>query len=279
LRLRRIRETEIIRNTIRTYGPPPYGVAVVHGGPGAPGSVAPIARELARDFGVLEPLQTADSVDGQVRELKEQLESEAAPPVALIGHSWGAMLAFMLAARHPELVGRLILVASGPYEAKYAEGMMELRLSRLQSEERAEALAIHKRLGDPAIQEQDAYLARFGELMCKADTFDPLPREPEPEPLEVRLDINSKVWAEAAELRKRGAMLEMGRLIHCPVIAIHGDYDPHPAKGVQRPLSTALADFTFIPLEKCGHEPWREKHAREMFFEVLRRELCDFIRR
>lgn len=43
---------------VRFYGNKPYKVAVVHGGPGALGSVAAISRELSKDFGVIEPLQT-----------------------------------------------------------------------------------------------------------------------------------------------------------------------------------------------------------------------------
>src|SRR5215211_3749423 len=94
---------------LRRYGAAPFRVAVVHGGPGAPGSVAAVARELARERGVLEPLQAARSVDGQVAELGDVLARAASPPVVLIGHSWGAWLAALLAARHPALVGKVIL--------------------------------------------------------------------------------------------------------------------------------------------------------------------------
>ena len=63
----------------RTYGSAPYTVAVVHGGPGAAGEMAPVARELARDRGILEPLQTATSLEGQVEELRVTLASYTAP--------------------------------------------------------------------------------------------------------------------------------------------------------------------------------------------------------
>ena len=43
----------------RLYGNKPYKIAVIHGGPGAPGEMAPVARELSSDYGVIEPLQTA----------------------------------------------------------------------------------------------------------------------------------------------------------------------------------------------------------------------------
>ena len=56
-------------NNLRLYGNKPFNVAVIHGGPGAPGEMAPVARELSSVRGVLEPLQTATSLEGQVREL------------------------------------------------------------------------------------------------------------------------------------------------------------------------------------------------------------------
>jgi len=57
----------------RKYGIPPYSIAVVHGGPGASGEMKPVAEELSMQFGVLEPLQTKDSVVGQVEELRNKL--------------------------------------------------------------------------------------------------------------------------------------------------------------------------------------------------------------
>jgi hypothetical protein len=59
------------------------------------------------------------------------------------------------------------------------------------------------------------------------------------------------------------------------VIAIHGDYDPHPYQGVKEPLSIILKIFRFILLEKCEHEPWTERQARDKFFEIIEGELID----
>jgi hypothetical protein len=59
---------------LRKYGNKPFNVAVIHGGPGAPGEMAPVARELSSVRGILEPLQTAATLEGQVQELKAVLE-------------------------------------------------------------------------------------------------------------------------------------------------------------------------------------------------------------
>jgi len=65
----------------------------------------------------------------------------------------------------------------------------------------------------------------------------------------------------------------MARSIACPVVAIHGDWDPHPAKGVNVPLARELSDFKFILLKKCGHRPWNERNASEAFFDILVKEI------
>ncbi len=260
-------------NNIRKYGIKPYKVAVIHGGPGAPGSIAPVARALAVDFGILEPLQTKSSLEGQIQELHGVLNEHADLPVVLIGHSWGAMLSFIVTARYPSLVRKLILVGSGPFEQKYAENIPGERLNRLSEEERIEAINLIEIINNEAAGDRDKSLARLGELFAQADTYDALPPEKEPEPLDASEEINRLVWAEAKKLRLSGELLEMGKKIKCPVVAIHGDYDPHLAGGVREPLTRVLKDFRFILLEKCGHEPWTERYARDKFYKILKDEL------
>lgn len=254
---------------LRRYGTPPFSVAVIHGGPGAPGEMAPVAKELSSTCGILEPLQTATSLDGQILELRSVLEESGDLPVTLIGHSWGAWLSYLEAAYHPSLVSKVVLVGSGPFEDHYASHLMETRLSRLSSEEGSEARRLMEALSNRTAT--DSELARFGEILSRADNYDPLPTENE------LIECDSKafqgVWSAAAELRRTGRLFELGRLIKCPVLAIHGDYDPHPYEGVRDPLSRVLRDFRFTLLEKCGHTPWAERSSRERFFDLLREEI------
>ena len=89
----------------------------------------------------------------------------------------------------------------------------------------------------------------------------------------VNQHIFQNVWKQAEQLRKSGELLELAKDIQCPVLAIHGDYDPHPAEGLQKPLSVLLKDFRFILLPKCGHKPWIERNAKEKFFVILEKEI------
>ena len=258
-------------DSVRQHGAGSFRVAVIHGGPGAPGSAAPLAQMLADEFGILEPHQTANSLEGQVEELRMQLDGYAMLPVILIGWSWGAWLSLILAARYPAMVSKLILVGSGPFEEKYAEGILETRLSRLTPDERSETLGLMHDLEEATTQDKDQKLARFGSLFGKTDAYDPLKLETDP--ITCQGEVYKRVWCDAAAFRKSGRLLETVKDIRCRVVAIHGDYDPHPAQGVQEPLSMLLPDFQFILLSQCGHEPWSERYAREHFLEILRHEL------
>ncbi|WP_067048689.1 alpha/beta fold hydrolase [Methanofollis ethanolicus] len=265
---------------VRTYGSAPRKVAVVHGGPGAAGEMAPVAERLSGVAGIVEPLQTETTVDGQGVELAEALRTYGAVPVTLIGYSWGAWLSLIVAARYPSYVRKVVCVGSGVFEEACAADLMTTRLGRLAPEEREEAESLVLTLGVPSAGDRDAMLARFGRLMAKADTYCPLSRDArarrDGDAALCRVDeeIHRKVWAEAHALRKNGRLLEICRDVQCPVVAVHGDYDPGPVEGVRAPLSRTLRDFRFILLEKCGHCPWVEEEACNLFFDILIREIA-----
>jgi len=258
----------------RTYGDPPCPVVVVHGGPGAAGEMAPVARELSRSCGVLEPLQTEVTLNGQISELVDILQKYGSVPVTLVGHSWGAMLGFVVAAGNPGLVKKLILIGSGPLDEQYASSIMNTRMSRLAPEDREELEHLMRLLDNPGTPGKDGKFARFGEIIGRADSFDPVPDAAES--IVCRHEPFERVWDEMHAMRKSGKLLSLGTQVVCPVVAIHGDYDPHPVDGVREPLGRVIKNFRCIVLEKCGHTPWTERHARDEFFSRLIAELGSY---
>jgi pimeloyl-ACP methyl ester carboxylesterase len=259
-------------DNLRKYGHKPFRVAVIHGGPGAPGEMAPVARELCSDMGILEPLQTKGTVDGQVEELKSTLENNGSPPLVVIGFSWGAWLGYILAVRYPLLVEKLVLIGSGPFEEKYAAEIMKTRMNRLGEEEKKEVVSLSVALNSNTFD--DSALGRFLELMDNVDCYELLPHDREV--LAFNPDVYKCVWEQASELRASGELLRLGKRVQCPVVAIHGDYDPHPAEGVKASLSRVMREFRFILLKKCGHRPWLERNARDRFYSILRTEIGSF---
>lgn len=229
--------------------------------------MAPVARKLSLTTGVLEPIQNGSSIDELVSQLKSDIENHMEKPAILIGHSWGAWLGFIFSAKHPSLVKKLIMVSSGPFKEQYASLIMEKRLSRLNENEKSLFIGYVKGLGDTDDLEP------LKELFLKTDAFDPVRNTDEKDNDPFIPASYRNIWNEADHLRKSGRLLKLAGSIRCPVTAIHGDYDPHPAEGVEKPLSTAIRSFKFIVLENCGHYPWKEKQAVNKFYSVLIREL------
>jgi len=255
----------------RTYGNPPFETILLHGGPGAPGEMAPVARVLSETRGVIEHLQSSNSIDGQVLELSEIIEGQLKTPCTIVGWSWGAWLGIIFTAGYRELVRKLILVGCGPLEEKYALKMLETRLERLDPGGRRDLMLTLGAMNDPSKGDRNDLLEHLGSLVSLTDSFEALPHEDQV--LEYSFDIFDRVSGEAGKMRRSGELLQLCGLIECPVTVIHGEHDPHPFQGVKEPLSGVLPDVRFHLLERCGHCPWYEKNAGDEFFTILEKEI------
>ncbi len=257
---------------VRKYGKPPFRVAVLHGGPGAPGYMAPVARELGEVIGVLEPIQTRDSLHGQIDELLDQLTDHADTPVTLIGSSWGAVLALFAAARGKQMIEKLILVGSAVFDEENSARAEARRLERLDEKRRQRYETIMNDLERVPKKEQSRLLKEWGQILFDVDVYDPLTTDLEV--LDVQYELHKRVWSDFVTLRDLPGYLkgEFSK-IALPTVVIHGDYDPHPIEGIRPFLDDCLKKVRFHILPECGHYPWIERRARDRFFEILKAEL------
>lgn len=255
----------------RLYGEAPYSLVLVHGGPGARGELAGVARRLAGSShlpgvhrGVLEALQGRYTIAELMAELKATIAANCPSSVALVGYSWGAWLAGLYASTYNERVSRLILISSGPLESRYAEGISENRLSRMSGEEASTVreLLLRSRL-------EDEELAFLGRAIEKSDAYCPIAEPEDKGGIEVSGGVYSAIWPAAEDLRRSGDLLKVFSRINCPVFIIHGEDDPHPWRGVVEPLEALGKNPELHLLRRCGHRPWRELYANGDFFEAL----------
>jgi pimeloyl-ACP methyl ester carboxylesterase len=165
------------------------------------------------------------------------------------------------------LVRALVLVGCAPLRAADADGILPARLARLAPSERAEVAALRARLPAAPPAERDALLARWGALLARADAYDPLPGEEDHAGCDYAQ--HQAVWEEARARREAGDLLAAAGRVRCPVTVLHGAHDPHPAAPLRRDLAGAGVRLTFHLLARCGHEPWRERQARERFLALL----------
>lgn len=257
--------------SFRKYGETPFKAAVIHGGPGVPGYMSPVASELSEICGVIEPFQSAGTVDAQVEELRLLLKTNSDRPVTLIGHSWGAWLSVIFASENPDYVKKIILVSSGPFDEDYAQNINDTRLNRLSKEDAEELNKLKTGLNNPDTGNKKEIFKKFGDLSTKADYFKRI--NINDDILDYQPAVFQMVMREALYLRKSGKLLKMAGRVDCPVVAVHGDYDPHPYKGVEETLSKVVKDFKFILLKDCGHYPWNEEKAKDKFYDILKNEL------
>jgi pimeloyl-ACP methyl ester carboxylesterase len=181
------------------------------------------------------------------------------------------MLSYIFAARYPTLVKKLILVSSGVLEAEDTEQINKTRLSRLSNEQKDKLESVRNKYVDSSSEAKNQAFMELFTLVQQADAYDLLPHESDLEVVRPRL--YESVWKDMVTLRDSGDLVRFGSKITCPVVAIHGNYDPRSGQAIKESLSSHVKDFRFILLDKCGHYPWYEKQAKDRFYTELRKLL------
>ncbi len=251
---------------------------MLHGGPGAPGSSGGLARALADPLYVLEPWQRWSSdvpltVDRHVADLEDVL-SEFAPgeKPALVGESWGAMLALVFAARFPERVSALVLVGCGTFDPDARARLLQTLEERTTPELKARLADLEVEFPDEA--ERFAQAHRLSDSIytyCRAEDAD--------DPVEaVDLKGHHESWNDMLRLQASGAVPAAFASIRCPVLMLHGTYDPHPGGMIRDGLKPFVPHLEYHELERCGHCPWVERHARDHFLATARAWLGERLR-
>lgn len=253
---------------LRTYGKKPYQVAVIHGGPGAIGSLGTLAHHLSSFCSVVEPLQSKYTIAESIEELNEQLKEVTTVPITLLGHSWGALLVMLYTAKYPNLVDQLVLVGAPPLKDQYVDLIMDRRLSALTDHEIELFTSILQHLENSL--ESDSLLEQLNYLTSKTDNYDLDEEKLLPDfSLPVDSKMNSLLWNEAKQLRSSGELLTEIKKITCPIYILQGEFDPHPLSGVIEPLSEIDQPFDAYLIKKCGHNPYYEREAADEFYRLL----------
>jgi pimeloyl-ACP methyl ester carboxylesterase len=236
---------------VHAHGPAGPCVIALHGGPAAVGSGAPLARGIADPFHVLEPWQRGSggeslTVATHIADLHELIETRCADArPALVGESWGAMLALAYAAAHPEAIAALVLVGCGTFDLA-ARAQLQATL--------AERKARGENLYDYDPVERQA-------LDDGGEAFD--------------MVAHTQTWDDMVLQQQRGLYPAAFAKIEAPVLMLHGTYDPHPGEMIRDGLAKVLPQLEYRALDRCGHAPWGERHARDVFFAVLKTWLAD----
>jgi pimeloyl-ACP methyl ester carboxylesterase len=260
---------------VRKYGDSGSYVVLLHGGPGAPGEMAPVARYLSGSFRVLEPLQRLSgdvplTVALHVEDLHNVLlEIPQNKPLYLVGFSWGAMLALTYAARYPEQVNRVILIGCGTFDENSRRVYQNNMAQRIKPDMQKKIESIQARLEEEDDRKlRNELLAELGAIYSQIQSYK-LCDDCVDDVLYFDEEGIRQTWADAISLQIQNIQPAEFADIRAAVIMIHGDEDPHPGKLIYRSLLLFIYNLQYFSLSRCGHKPWIEQYAKDDFYKLL----------
>jgi pimeloyl-ACP methyl ester carboxylesterase len=164
-------------------------------------------------------------------------------------------------------------VGRGTYDAK-TRGLIEpavlSRLSAADKERRQFLLNALKT--EPGGEERDKILAERGCIKDKASSYDAsFDSDPAAQTLPVDAPGHLGTWAGVLWLQAEGIEPRNFASIRVPVFMVHGDTGTHPGAITAVPLKQHMPQLDYIEIAHCDHEPWRERHGRGPFFDILSR--------
>lgn len=254
----------------RKHGESGPKIVLLHGGPGAPGSVTSLATTLASDFKVLEPFQRrSENETLTVERHCSDLAVVGPEKMLLVGWSWGAMLALSFASRYPERAAAVVLIGCGTYDNESREIYQQRLHRRLGSEGLSRLNAIQRRIALEADRKtRDGLFGELARVVSQAQSFATYPID------EGNFQVDSRgheeTWQDVLRLQDEGVEPASFCAITAPVLMLHGDVDPHPGEATRDVLRRYIAHLEYVGFARAGHAPWLEPHVRTPFLQTLK---------
>jgi pimeloyl-ACP methyl ester carboxylesterase len=181
------------------------------------------------------------------------------------------MLGLSFAACFPDRLSSLTLVGCGTYDEE-CRAQFRSRLDSLMDDATRSRLAALKLRGameiDPYVR--DAMARERGELTMSIEAYELMENVDDPsDALYCDAAANAETWNDVLRLQRESLEPHRFNRISCPVLMLHGSIDPHPGAATRDLLSRFIPHLQYVEFEKCGHEPWKEKHARNPFLAAL----------
>jgi proline iminopeptidase len=206
--------------------------------------------------------------------VRRRLELES---IAVLGHSWGGVVAMEYAIRHPDRVSRLILLDTAPASAGDWRRLRVSFAERRPAEDQAEMAAIAAtdayRRGD--LEAEAAYYRiHFRMTLRRPDLLDALVAR-----LRANFTEEGVLLARAIEDRlyeeTSGSwewdLFPALRALAVPTLVLHGEHDFVPVELAER-IAEAVPGACLSVLPGCGHFTYLE--APEAVFGEISRFCC-----
>jgi len=178
----------------------------------------------------------------------------------VIGHSWGATLALMYAARHPEQVSRLVYFSGTGIDPAWHQEYRRNREAKLSPVDRRRFLYLNERRKVTKGNELDRINDERATLLEKTEycDFDQLNEVPRLDRFPINYAQNAILGDEANVLEETGELSEQVERIEVPTLVLDGEADPRP-RWARAQIAELVPNSRHVTIPRSGHEPWVEQ--------------------
>jgi len=217
------------------------------------------------------------TIESEVEDLDAVRESADADPVAVLGHSWGGLLALEYALAHPHEVSDLVLMNCAPVSSV---GAMALRQELTRSKTADQIREMEQITASPGYRngelEADAayYRIHFGAAFHRRELLDDLIGRLRvsftPEGIvrarRIEAALYDQTWRRDFDLIPELSQLKVRTLL------IRGDSDFIPM-GISEEIVSAIPGAKLVVLPECGHFAYLDQP------DEVHRRVIEFISR
>lgn len=203
------------------------------------------------------------SIESEVDDLDALRRHYALDAIALLGHSWGGLLAMEYATRNPQHVSHLILLNTAP--ASHAD-LVRFVAQRQSAEAgslakmRAVSSTAEYAAGDIAT-EAEYYRAHFSAALRRPEQLEAVVRSLRahfaPQDIVKARAIEDRLYAQTL-LSPEYDLLGRLRPLPTPALVIHGEHDVIPL-DCSRNIASAVPGARLVVLQDCGHFSYLER--------------------
>lgn len=214
------------------------------------------------------------TMQSEVEDLERLREHFKLESVAVLGHSWGGLLAIEYALRHPGRVSHLILMNTAPASHNDFILLQQYRRKRVAADVeqlKARSSSAEYQNGDPDTV-SEYYRIHFRATLKRAEQLEKLIKS-------LRSSFTKDGILKAREIEKRlvnetwlssqyDLLPKLQQLI-IPTLIIHGDHDHIPVECAVH-IAQAIPGARFALLSDCGHFSYLECP------DEVRKEITEF---
>ena len=174
--------------------------------------------------------EAIDSVAGYADWLEQHIRNLSPGPATLVGHSLGSLIVLETAARNPDFVDRMVLIATAARMPVHRELLAKARANDAE----AAAMVMKWSLRDPGYGRPKPWLAEVrSEFIGSAE--------------------NGVLAQDLTACDNYADAVEVAASVKCPALLLLGERDAMTKPAAAQPLAAALEDTRIVMIEGAGH--------------------------